>query len=238
MKQYDLEGAAVCWLHSVITTHWLSMMCISRENGCRHSGLNPMALLDYFGSLRMKPGYDLKAYECHQAPNSWGIVWAVLASTLLSEPGTECNGRPARPEGALDNVMEAFEGGGTPCSYLCASLLAHEFEYLATISPKSEGFNCLVLDADPWGNDNGVALTLTGQGCRRNRLTWKWAGRKPVWWRPIIFVSERIVTVLFHTYVGVGRQRIITFEVRYLRGSYTYSGREKVVANGPHGYAW
>lgn len=238
MRQYDFEGAAIRSLRSVITTHWLSMMSVSRENGWRKSQLNPMALLGYFGSLRLKPGLVLRAYECHQAPNSWGIVWAMPASTLLPEPRPNGNGRPPKPQGALDDVMEAIEGDGTPYSYLCASLLARELEQFATISPESEWLNCFVLDADPWRSDNGIAHTLAGQGFKREQQNWSWAGQKPDQWRPTVCMSQRSATVIFHVFSGVGRQRIITIEDRYLRGSYTFNRRERAVANGPNGYIW
>jgi hypothetical protein len=238
MKQYYFEGAAIRSLRSVITTHWLSMMAVSRENGWRKSELEPMALLDYFGPLRLKPGYALRAYERHQAPNSWGVVWAMPASAAFPEPGPNGNGRPPRPEDALDNVMEAIEGDGTPYSYLCASLLARELEQFATISPDSEWLNCFVLDADPWSSDNGVSHTLAGQGFKREQKMWHWADQKPGQWRPVVFMSQGSVTVVFHAFSGVGRQRIITFEDRYLRGSYTFSRHEKAVASGPPGYIW
>lgn len=238
MKQYDFEGAAIRSLRSVITTHWLSMMSVSHENGWRKSQLDPMALLNYFGPLRLKSGYALRAYECHQAPNSWGVVWAIPVTMPFPEPRPNGDGRPPKPEGALDNVMEAIEGDDTPYSYICASLLARELEQFATISPESEWLNCFVLDSDPWNSDNGVAHTLAGQGFRQEQQNWKWAGQKPAHWRPTVFMSQRSVTVLFHAFSGVGRQRIITFEDRFLRGDYAFSRHERAVANGPNGYIW
>lgn len=238
MKRYDFEGAAIRSLRSVITTHWLSMMPVGRESGWRKSELDPMSLLDYFASLRLKQGYVLRAYECHQSPNSWGVVWAMPAALSFPEPRANGNGRPPKPEGALDDAMEAIEGDDTPYSYLCASLLARELEQFATLSPDNEWLNCFVLDGDPWNGANGVAHTLKGQGFTREKLSWKWSGQQPGLWRPSVFMSERSVTVVFHAFSGAGRQRIIAFEDRFLRGSYTFSRLEKPVASGPVGYTW
>jgi len=238
MKQYDFEGSAIRSLRSVVTTHWLSMMSLANDSRWRKSELNPTTLVDYFGSLRLKPGYVLRAYERHVAPDSWGIVWAVPANSPFPEPRVNGNGKPVKPDGALDNVMEAIEGDGSPYSYLCASVLARELEQFATLSPESEWLNCFVLDGDPWSGTNGVAHTLKGQGFTRERDSWKWIGQQPGIWRPSVFMSERSVTVVFHAFSGVGRQRIITFEDRYLRGSYTINRQEKPVASGPIGYTW
>jgi hypothetical protein len=238
MRQYNFQGAAIRSLRSVITTHWLSMMAVSYETSWRKSQLDPTALLVYFVTLHLKRGYALRAYERHQAPNSWGMVWAMPASATFPEPEPNGNGRPPKPEGALGNVMEAIEGDDSPYSYLCASLLARELEQFATISPESEWLNCFVLDADPWRSDNGVAHTLAGQGFRPEQHNWNWAGPRPEQWRPAVFMSQRSATVVFHAFSGVGRQRILAFEDRYLRGSYTFSRHEKAIAKGPAGYTW
>ncbi|MGD2077530.1 MAG: hypothetical protein PVH18_04070 [Chloroflexota bacterium] len=238
MKQYDFEGSAIRSLRSVITTHWLSLMPASRENGWHKSKINPMTLLDYFGSLRIKPGYVLRAYECHRGPDSWGIVYAMPASTLFPDPKPNGDGRPPKPEGALDDVMMAITGDDTPYSYLCASLLAREFEQFATLSPENEWLNCFVLDGDPWFGANGVAHTLKGQGFTKDKLNWRWSGQRPSMWRPTVFMSQRSATVSFHAFSGVGRQRIIAYEDRFLRGSYTFSRHEEPVASGPAGYTW
>jgi hypothetical protein len=238
MKQYNFEGAAVRSLRSVVTTHWLSLMPVVRENGWRKSELNPMSLLGYFGTLRLKSGYVLRAYERHQGPDCWGEVWAMPESQPFPDPKPNGNGRPPKPDGALDDVMLAIDGDGTPYSYLCASLLARELEQFATLSPESEWLNCFVLDGDPWNGSNGVAHTLKGQGFTRAKQFWNWPGQRPRQWRPSVFMSQRSVTVIFHAFSGVGRQRIITFEDRFLRGSYTFSRRERAVASGPVGYTW
>lgn len=238
MKQYNFDGAAIRALRSAVTTHWLSMMPAVRENGWCKSKLDPMILLDYFGPLRLKSGYVLRAYERHLAPDSWGVVWAMPESMPFPEPKPNGDGRPIKPKGALDDVMEAVDGDGTPYSYLCASLLARELEQFATLSPESGWLNCFVLDGNPWSGANGVAHTLKGQGFTRDANHWRWTGQQPAQWRPSVFVSERTVTVAFHAFSGVGRQRIISFEDRFLRGSYTFSRQETPVANGPGGYTW
>lgn len=238
MKEYNFEGAAIRSLRSVITTHWLSMMSVSRENSWRKSQLDPMCLLDYFGSLRLKPGYALRAYERHQAPNSWAKVWAMPISLQLPEPKPNGNGHPVKPEGALADVMEAVEGDDTPYSYLCASLLARELDQFATITPESEWLNCFILDADPWHSGNRIAHTLAGQGFNQEQASWHWSGQKPGQWRPTVFMSQSSVTVVFHGFSGLRRQRIITFEDRYIRGSYTFNRHEEPVAIGPSGYSW
>ena len=51
-------------------------------------------------------------------------------------------------------------------------------------------------------------------------------------------MSQRTVTVIFHVFSGVGRQRILTFEDHYLRGNYTFNRQESPIAQGPAGYTW
>jgi hypothetical protein len=238
MEKYDFDGGAVRSLRKAITTYWLSMMTASKENGWRTSSLDPAKLLDYFGSLRLKTGFALRAYECHQELNSWGVVYAMPVSATFPEPVSSAIGRPLRPQGALDDVMEAIEGDGTAYSYLCASLLARELEQFATIAPDNVWLNCLVLDGDPWNGANGMAHALAGQGFKPELRGWYWQGQQPDTWRPAVFMNGQSVTVRFHTFSGLGRQRIITFEDRYVYGSYKFSRHEKAMANGPDGYIW
>ena len=238
MKQYYFEGAAIRALRSVVTTHWLSMMTIAKANGWHKSDLDPTNLVDYFDSLSLKSGFVLRAYERLEVPNSWSSVWAMPSKLPFPEPRINGNGRPVRPDGALNDVMEAIEGDDSPYSYLSASILARELSQFATLSPESEWLNCFVLGSDPWHASKGVGHALKGQGFIRERAKWKWTGQQPDRWRPTVFMSQRSVTVVFHAFTGSRRQRILSFEDRYLRGSYSFSRQEKSVASGPEGYVW
>ncbi|UCG24198.1 MAG: hypothetical protein JSW55_19100, partial [Chloroflexota bacterium] len=106
MKQYTFHGGDIRALRSAVTTHWLALMPAVRENDWRISDLDPMALLDYFGTLRIKDGFALRAYERRQAPDSWGKVWAMPAGHPFADPGSNGNGKPPRPAGALDDPMQ------------------------------------------------------------------------------------------------------------------------------------
>lgn len=79
---------------------------------------------------------------------------------------------------------------------------------------------------------------LAGQGFSKDRATWRWIGQEPKDWRPSVYYGQRTVTVIFHAFIGNSRQRIITFEDHYLRGSYTFNRQEESVASGPAGYTW
>jgi hypothetical protein len=195
-------------------------------------------VLDYFGCLSLKQGYALRAYEQHIAPNSWGYVFAMPAALKLPKPRPSANGKPIKPEGALKNVMDAVEGDGSPYSYLCASLLARELEHFATLSPESEWLNCFILDGNPWVGTNGVAHTLKGQGFVKDEANWRWAAQQPENWRPTVIMSQQTVSVIFYAFSGMGRQRILTFEDNYMRGSYSFSRQQNSLAQGPAGYIW
>lgn len=238
MKKYTFRGAAIRSLRSAITTHWLAMMTAVSESGWFKSELDPTGLMGYFATLKLKPGYVLRAYERREPPNSWGKVWAMPAAFALPDPVPNGNGLPPKPKGAVDDFMQVVVGDDSPYSYLCASLLARELEQFATLCPDSEWLNCFILNSDPWVSANNVSHALSGQGFATDKTKWRWIGQAPTDWRPTVFLSERSATVVFHAFSGIGRQRIITFEDHFLRGSYTFNRREEPVANGPNGYIW
>ena len=238
MNKYTFQAGAIRALRSAVTTHWLALMPVVRENGWRKSELDPTDLIDYFGSLRIRDDYALRAYERRQAPDSWGKVWAMPAGQPFADPKPNGNGKPPKPAGALDDPMQALEGDGSPYSYLCASLLARELEHFATVCPKTEWLNCFILGSDPWAHANGMGHALAGQGFSKDTTKWRWTGQQPNEWRPSVYYGQRTATVIFHAFIGNGRQRIITFEDHYLRGSYTFNRQEESVASGPAGYTW
>ena len=90
-----------------------------------------MNLLGVFTALRVKPGFVLRAYQFRSGGNGNGVVWAMPTDALLPEP-SECPRltdqflEPPKPPLALDDLMDAIEGDGTPWSYLSSSLFARE----------------------------------------------------------------------------------------------------------------
>ncbi len=101
--------------------------------------VDPMELLAMFKPLRIKAGFVLRAYVYRSGSDANGVVWALPKDAPLPEVHTDENtpweqamfamfGRidQPRPPGALDDVMQAIEGDGSPWSFVCASLFARE----------------------------------------------------------------------------------------------------------------
>ena len=99
--------------------------------GWSKSKVDSMKLLVAFSSLCLRKGFVMRAYEFRQRGNGNGIVWAMPENFAFPEP-EKCPKledrflEPPKPSGALNNVLEAVEGDGTPWSYLSASLFARE----------------------------------------------------------------------------------------------------------------
>jgi len=99
--------------------------------GWSKSPVNPINLLTAFPSISLRQGFVLRGYVFRAGGNGNGIIWVVPESSPFLEP-EDCIKlddyflSPPKPPDALDDLMEAIEGDGTPWSYLSASLFKRE----------------------------------------------------------------------------------------------------------------
>lgn len=215
-----------------------SKLSDTQENigdGWTKSPVDPMQLLAIFRALKIRDGYILRAYQFHAGGNGNGLVWAMPIDAPFPEPG-ECPtvegmfaGQP-KPVGALDNVMDAIEGNGTPWSYMSASLFAREVAEFGAMWHGCDWSTHTILGADPWM-----------MPCRRLEISpapdsWKWRRPRPDSWEPTFEQVGSKIVVSFLTHTGLGRERITRFIDTYREGSYRFRTKEQSVAIGLMGF--
>lgn len=214
----------------------LTEMPEDTDDGWTKSPIDPMQLLAVFRALRIRDGFILRAYQFRSGGNGNGLVWAMPVDAPFPEPG-ECpsanDGKFSRtpmPAGALEEVMEAIEGNGTPWSYVSASLFAREVAEFGAMWHGCDWSTHTILGADPW---------ITPY--RRLELSpepesWKWKRPRPDSWEPTCEQVGSNIVVSFLTHTGLGRERITRFFDTYRERSYRFRTKEQTVAIGPAGY--
>ena len=205
-------------------------------NGWSISPVDPTTVLVPFTSLRLRPGFILRAYQFKAGGNGNAVVWAMPVDAEFPDPGLcpRLQGvflTPPKPPDALDDTMEAIEGDGTPWSYLCASLLARELGEFGAMWHGSEWGTHDILGAAPW-------KTTKRQEIRSQEEVWRWSEPKPVDWKPRGHVADDVVTVTFLTYTALGQEKIIQHTDTFKAGNYQFATQYKVLATGPAGFVW
>lgn len=122
--------------------------------GWSKSDVNPMGLLAVFESLQLKTGYNLRAYQFRSNSNGNGVIWAMKEESPFLAPNEVRLHLPdairsPKPPDALDNVMQAVQGDGTPWSYMCASLFAREASEFGAMWHGCSWSDHQILDASP-----------------------------------------------------------------------------------------
>ena len=220
--------------------------------GWSKSTIDPMAVLAVFDSLWIKPGYQLRAFQFRERSNGNGFVWAMPAEADLPEP-RECprvSGvhflNPHKPPAALDDVMEAVQGDGSPWSYLCASLLARELGEFGAVWHGCDWSLHTILGENP--------LQYPANSGGRYRLgppdEWTWLEPTPRLWQPQVAVrgisffgrsarlpllGGRKVEVTFFTFSELDVEAIYRHIDRYLPGTYQFDRYEGRIATGGPG---
>jgi hypothetical protein len=198
--------------------------------------VDPTTVLVPFTSLRLRAGFILRAYQFKAGGNGNAVVWAVPVDVEFPDPGLcpRLQGvflTPPKPPGALDDIMEAIEGDGTPWSYLCASLLARELGEFGALWHGSEWGTHDILGAEPW-------KTTKRHRTGSQEEIWQWSEPKPVVWKPRVHVAGDVITVTFFTYTALGQEKIIQHIDTFKPGNYQFATQHKVLATGPAGYVW
>jgi hypothetical protein len=194
--------------------------------GWSKSDVDPMSLLSAFSSLRLREGFTLRAYQFREGGNGNGVVWALPADAPFPEPDAcpKLKDRflePPCPPGALDDVMEAIEGDGSPRSYLSASLFAREAAEFGAMWHGCDWSTHTIIRAPPAESSE-----------------WEWAGKQPVDWQPRVRRDDEWVIVTFFTHSALGQEMISQHTDTYKQDSYCFTSESKIVATGPGGYVF
>lgn len=235
---YVFDGNIIRELRNQVATWWMKRVDIDGPDGWSRCELDPMVLLGFFDPLQLKPGYILRAYQYRNCATGYGVVWALPAEAEFPEPNNSSPDEPPKPADALDDLMEAVYGDGSPWSYLCASLLARELGDFAGFGSGLTWSTHLILDGDPWNDLNGFGHALAGQGFSANPLGWHWYGTRPRDWRPAVRIGDDEICVRFYSFTGFGQQRINFFEDHYRPDSLVFQRSETIIAAGPKGIPW
>ena len=204
----------------------------------------PEKLLAVFKPLKLKRGFTLVGYQFREGGNGNGFIYAVPEGSRLPFPD-DCPTDPDHflgppvPPTALEDVMDAIEGDGSPVSYLCASLLNRELEEFGAMWHGCSWGTHELVTKDPFAR--GGCLRPQSKATDRAGLQidfekWQWHKPKPARWEPRVKLAGGNVTVIFHTYSGLERDAIYRHVDRYKTGAYRFKARRVVVAEGPSGY--
>lgn len=209
--------------------------------GWSRSPRDPTGVLARFRSLKLRPGYVLRAYQFREGGNGNAIVWAMPHDTPFPEPEfcttmTDQFLEPPRPPGALDDVMEAVDGDGTPWSYLAASLFAREIAEFGAIWHGVSWGTHRILDEDPLLEASGVRERSHSVDTPRDPASFRWRCRRPQAWPPSVEMRPRSVVVTFHSFSALEVEAIYRHVDQFRRGRYTFRTRSTTVATGSGGF--
>jgi hypothetical protein len=120
------------------------------------SAVNPAAALLKLPGLWLKRDFRLVSYFYRAENSGRGLVWAVpenwSTTAMLEKAIADFSAdyhTPPKPEGALEDCMEAIEGDGSVVSYLVASILKREFREFGTLGSQVRWGNHRLIDAIP-----------------------------------------------------------------------------------------
>jgi hypothetical protein len=211
--------------------------------GWSKSRVDPAKLVEIFKPLRLRKGYVLRAYIFREEGNGSGVVWAMPEDAEFPAP-EDCPAlenhmlKAPKPSEALDDVMEAIEGDGSPESYLAASLLRRELREFGAMWHGCNWSTHVVLDQDPWKAGPPREEDSPLDRPTSDPREWKWPEPKPTQWSPRVQVEKDRVTVTFHTYSGLGKESIFRHTDTYRPGKYRPKMAQKLIGEGPAGFAF
>jgi hypothetical protein len=238
---FSLKKIKPLWSEAIGTWRASNVKDVPWDDGSfwYKSTLDPTKVVDVFDSLRLKKGVVLRAYQLESGGDSWGYVWALPADAKFPEP-QECPQIKApsilrkpdarKPPAALDDVIEAIEGDGSPWSYLAASLLKRQLEELGSRWHGRRWTDHRVIDRNLWKSpkvEEDVGIPLSDD--------WKAFEPEPREWRPQVQIREDEVTVIFFTYCVRRREAIYKQTDRYKLGSYRSETDCRKIAEGRGG---
>ncbi|MDG2617898.1 hypothetical protein P7L53_16785 [Thermoleptolyngbya sichuanensis XZ-Cy5] len=143
----------------------------------------------------------------------------------MLKPGNRCKTLKEvfqKPDGALDDFMEAIEGDGTPWSYLSASLFAREAPELGASWHGCSWSARMIFGKDP------DELRRAGDS------PFQWLVPKPKMWLPSCQDEGDTVIVQFYSHTLLEGERVIQHRDVYQKGSYVsrYEGQDIATGDG------
>lgn len=209
-------------------------------NGWSKSKGDPTKILQAFDALRLKKGFVLRAYQFREGGNGNGFVWALPESAAFPEPG-DCPRvdihflKPPKPPAALDDVMGAIEGDGSPRAHLQASLLKRELGEFGAMWHGLDWSTHRILGANP------LKAPASGKGQSPfdsvgDPKDWKWSAPEPAEWNPQVVFDKGAVVVTFHTFSGHGTSAIHRHVDTFMPGSCGFKTERTSIATGGRGF--
>jgi len=222
---------------------------------------NPMAWLAAFTSLHIKKGFTLRAYPYRVRLGGVGNVWAVPESSADTPDAEECgtvdlfeaprpfpikyscleglavggSGKLIRPPDALDNIMEAIEGDGTPWSYLSASIFARDIAEFGASWHGGVWSTHKILEEAPWTSPHAWGELFEPN---TEQEYWHWSATRPSEWRPSVVSNGEVVTVKFYTCSKLVREAIYCYIDTYEPDNYRFEWDVKTIAEGQNGFVF
>lgn len=183
---------------------------------------DPQALLEPFPRLRLREGFRLSSYHFCDGANGNGFVFAIPAERRLPEPPEEGFDfeRDPLPEWASADIGRFLEGDGSPLSCFQASIFIRELGEMGTLR---QGCTWSTQEVITDGRE------IAGQ-------EWEWQEEEPLEWLPTVWRDgggPRFV--VFYTYTGLGRERILRHTDVYATG-YRFEQNPREIALGEGGY--
>ena len=203
--------------------------------GWSKSRVDLTRLFDIFKTLQLKPEFVLRGYEFRASGNGNGVVWAMPANAEFPEP-EECQIltdeflEPPKPESALDDVMDAVMGDVSPLSYLSASLLNRELYEFGAIWHGCTWSTHSIIDEMP--------SSVDAEEQSSQNQDWEWHESEPELWEPVVKITPKRASVVFHTFSGHDQESISRHTDTYRIGSYCFKAKTKIIASGPIGYVF
>lgn len=208
---------------------------MTTPDGFSVSNVDPADIVAVFTSLRIRPGFVLRGFEDRWDSNGVGFVRAFPPGQPAPLPGAvlSTNGRrQVSRAGFENNPMHAITGDGSAWSYLCASILAREFEEFGARWHGQSWVTHTLLTRDPWG-DFPQIKARSAYTLRTSRDQWEWNQEELTDWRPRVQVGKEMIEVIFYTYSPLGQEGIYRHKDTYQRGDYCAKSERAVIARGP-----
>ncbi len=216
----------------------------SPSDGMRISPVDPTKVAAKLKALRLKPGLVLRGYLFREGGNGSGFVYAMPEDAPFPEP-EECPTEkapplglfnPPRPPDALEHVMDAFEGDGSPLSFLEASILFRELEEFGAVWHGCS-WSCHTILCD-----YPVRSKISGPYEVDTQLLsgfehWPWKQPQPNDWRPMVQMEDDgSARVEFITFCGLGLATIFKHVDTYQPASLRLESQIITMAQGEKGY--
>lgn len=151
------------------------------------SSINPGAALIRLPGIRLKPEFRLISYFYRLHDEGIGATWALpehlsttshLEKALISAGGRK---QLPKPEGALEDCMDAIDGDRSPPSFIVAALLRRELLEIGRIGRAANWTHHRLIDAIP------------------GQLSWQWRIEMPKDFSPKVrvFPDQRVAIEFF-----------------------------------------